>query len=128
MKLADGGFRPAFNVQFATDMASRVIVGVTVTNVQSDQGSFTPMLVPMQARLRHPPQIGVLDAGVNTNASLTAAAADGVTVYAPVPTRKGVRDPSARCRDDSDAVAAWRQRMATDEAKAIYRQRGAVAE
>jgi len=128
MKLADGGFRPAFNVQFATDMASRVIVGVTVTNVQSDQGSFTPMLAQVQARTGRRPAIGVLDAGVNTNASLTAAAADGVTVYAPVPTRKGVRDPSARCRDDSDAVAAWRQRMATDEAKAIYRQRGAVAE
>jgi len=51
MKLADGGFRPAYNVQFATDMASRVIVGVTVTNVQSDQGSFTPMLTQVQARL-----------------------------------------------------------------------------
>jgi Transposase DDE domain len=63
-----------------------------------------------------------------TNATLTTAAADGVTIYAPVPTRKGVRDPAARCRDDSDAVAAWRARMATAEAKAIYRQRGAVAE
>lgn len=128
MKLADGGFRPAYNVQFATDMASRVIVGVAVTNVQSDQGTFTPMLAQLQTRTGRRPAIGVIDAGVHTNATLTTAAADGVTIYAPVPTRKGVRDPAARCRDDSDAVAAWRARMATAEAKAIYRQRGAVAE
>ncbi len=29
---------------------------------------------------------------------------------------------------DSAAVAAWRQRMATDQAKAIYRERAATAE
>ena len=44
MKLADGGYRPAYNVQFATDMDSRAIVGVAVTNVPSDHGSFVPML------------------------------------------------------------------------------------
>ena len=32
MKMANGGYDPAFNVQFATDGDSRVIVGVDVTN------------------------------------------------------------------------------------------------
>jgi transposase len=128
MKLADGGFRPAYNVQLATDMDSRVIVGVTVTNQPSDQGAFVPMLAQIQQRTTRLPQAGLIDAGINTNATVTAAAADGVTIYAPVPARRGVTDPAARCADDSDAVAAWRQRMATDEAKGIYRQRGAVAE
>jgi transposase len=128
MKMADGGFRPAYNVQFATDMTSRVIVGVTVTNIQSDQGSFTPMLSQVEARTGRQPTVGVVDAGVNTHETVTIAAAQGVTIYAPVPARKGVGDPTARRRHDSDAVAAWRRRMATDEAKAMYRQRGAVAE
>ncbi|MFO0714549.1 MAG: hypothetical protein U0353_32205 [Sandaracinus sp.] len=35
MKMGDGGFRPAYNVQYATDTESRVIVGVAVTNVGS---------------------------------------------------------------------------------------------
>jgi transposase len=43
MKMPDGGFRPAFNVQLATTTdAARAIVGVSVTNRGSDQGQATP--------------------------------------------------------------------------------------
>jgi transposase len=128
MKLADGGYRPAYNVQLATDMDSRVIVGVCVTNQPSDQGAFLPMLAQLRRRTGRLPTSGVVDAGVNTKDTVTHAAAAGVTMYAPVPARKGVTDPTARCAGDSAAVAAWRVRMATPEAKAIYRHRGAVAE
>jgi hypothetical protein len=38
------------------------------------------------------------------------------------------RDPAKRQRKDSEAVAAWRQRMETDEAKEIYKQRAATVE
>ena len=38
MKMADGGFRPAHNVPFATDTESQVITGVDVVNTGSDQG------------------------------------------------------------------------------------------
>ena len=38
MKLANGGFNPAYNVQFATDTKSKVIVGVSVLTTGSDQG------------------------------------------------------------------------------------------
>ena len=43
MKMGDGGFRPAFNVQFATDTKTQVITGVEVTNSGSDQGEMAPM-------------------------------------------------------------------------------------
>jgi transposase len=128
MKMADGGYRPAYNVQFATDMASRAIVGVGVTNVGNDYAEFLPMLTQVARRTGCWPAAAVVDAGVSTTAAITALAEAGVTVYAPVPTRRGVRDPTARCRGDSDAVAAWRARMATDQAKAIYKRRGSVAE
>ena len=36
MKMSDGGYRPGYNVQFATDHESDVIVGVSVTNAGSD--------------------------------------------------------------------------------------------
>ena len=36
MKMPDGGFRPAYNLQFATDVGSQVIVGVGVTTEGSD--------------------------------------------------------------------------------------------
>ena len=41
MKMADGGFRPAYNVQFATDTKSTAIAGVSVDN--SDMGKMLPM-------------------------------------------------------------------------------------
>ena len=50
MKMPDGGFRPAGNVQLATTTdAARAIVGVSVTNRGSDQGQATPMLEPIEA-------------------------------------------------------------------------------
>ena len=44
MKTAAGGWRPADNVQFATDVGSRVIAGVSVTKKGNDQGQIAPML------------------------------------------------------------------------------------
>lgn len=51
-------------------------------------------------------------------------------MYAPVPKpRKGdTRDPHVPRKGDSEAVAVWRQRMGTDQAKQIYKQRAATAE
>jgi transposase len=128
LKMADGGYRPGYNVQFATDMAGDAIVGVGVTNVGDDHAEFVPMFEQVARRTGRWPQAAVVDAGVASKASITALAPNGVTVYAPIPQRKGVEDPSRRCADDSDAVAAWRERMASEEAHAIYRGRGSVAE
>jgi IS5 family transposase len=51
------------------------------------------------------------------------------TVYAPVPKPKDPQvDRHAPKPGDSAAVAAWRARMGTEEAKAIYKGRAATAE
>lgn len=135
MKMADGGFRPAYNVHFATDMDSRAIVGVAVTTVSDDHGTLVPMLRQIRARTARVPEALVVDGGVSSQACITAAAAAGTTVYAPVPKRtprgappEGTDAPDVPRPTDTPAVAAWRTRMATDEAKTTYRQRGAVAE
>jgi Transposase DDE domain len=53
----------------------------------------------------------------------------GCTVYAPVPKPKGPQvDRHEPKPGDSEAVAAWRGRMATEAAKAIYKGRAATAE
>ena len=49
MKMASGGFGPAYNVHFATDVAGCAIVGVQVTNSGSDHGLLPPMLVEIGA-------------------------------------------------------------------------------
>ena len=131
MKMGDGGFRPAFNVQFATTSdAARVIVGVDLTNRGSDAGQSSPMLEQIAARTGVRPATLLVDGGYAQHAAIDQAAAKDVVLYAPVPKpRQGdPRDPHAPRPEDSEAVAAWRQRMGTDEAKAIYKQRAATAE
>jgi transposase len=128
MKFADGGFRPAYNIQFATDGDSGAVVGVAATNVGSDFAEFVPMVAQVQTRTGQYPTAMLVDHGVSSNDGITHVAALGVTVYSPVPKARGVIDPTARCPHDSDAVAAWRRRMATEPAQAVYRQRGAIAE
>jgi transposase len=128
MKLTDGGYRPAYNVQFATDVDGRAIVGVAVSNIGSDQPELLPMLDQIIERTGRAPTDELVDGGFVTLEAITDAAAQGVTIYAPVPQPKGNRDRAAPCPGDSPAVVAWRARMATADAKAVYKARAATAE
>jgi transposase len=127
MKMADGGYRPAYNVQLATDHDSDVIVGVAVTNVSADQAALLPMLAQVATRVGEPATL-LVDGGYVAHAAIAAATARGICVLAPVPCRSGTREPMPEQPTDPPAVAAWRQRMQTDTAKQLYRQRGAIAE
>ncbi|HQT95926.1 MAG TPA: IS1182 family transposase [Thermoanaerobaculaceae bacterium] len=130
MKMGDGGFRPAFNVQFATDTATQVIVGVDVDNEGTDQNHLPPMIDQIQERYDQVPKEVLVDAGYTKLADIEwVEVVDEVTVYAPVTKPKDPnRDPHERMPGDSDELAAWRQRMGTDEAKEIYKERAATAE
>jgi transposase len=131
MKMADGGFRPAFNGQFATDTATQIIVGVDASNVGSDRGQLAPMTEQLQARFGEAPAEMLVDGGFVTLDDITALAQPevGCTVYAPVPApRDPGRDPYQRRAEDSEAVAQWRERMGTAAAKAIYKERAATSE
>lgn len=128
MKMADGGYRPAYNVQFATDHASDVIVGVAVTNSSADQQELLPMLEQVHARTGGAPETLLVDGGYVAHAAIDAATARGICVVAPVPCRPHSRDPVPVQPTDSPAVAAWRARMQTEAAQQVYRYRGAIAE
>jgi transposase len=129
MKMADGGFRPAYNVQFATDTASQVIVGVDVVTTGSDAGQMAPMVQQLERRYDVVPAEYLVDGGFAQHDQIDAVTARGSTVYAPVPKPRDPQvDRYAAKPDDSAAVAAWRARMATDTAKTIYKERAATAE
>ncbi len=129
MKMADGGFRPAYNVQFSTDTDSQVIVGVDVINRGTDNGQLGAMLEQLADRYERLPEEALVDGDyVNVN-DFDEAHAQGVTVYAPVSKPKAAnRDPHVPCRGDSPAVAEWRVRMGCEQAQEIYRERAATAE
>lgn len=71
----------------------------------------------------------LVDGGFTSLHDVQDAADRDVTVYGPVPTpRKAERHRYLPLKGDSEAIAALRTRMGTDEAKAIYKDRAATAE
>ncbi len=131
MKMADGGFRPAYNVQFSTTTDSQIIVGVDVVTTGSDAGQMAPMVEQIKSRYEETPKEVLVDGGFAQHDQIEAVSAEevGCTVYAPVPAPKDPKvDRYAPKPGDSPAVAAWRARMASEEAKAIYKDRAATAE
>ncbi|HRB11316.1 MAG: IS1182 family transposase [Betaproteobacteria bacterium] len=139
MKMADGGFRPAYNAQYASDCDSQVIVGVEVSTSGSDMAQLAPMVEQIEQRLGSAPQKMLVDGGFPAHAQIDAVA-DKTEVYAPVPEARAKKDEQGQevqqdrqdkhepKPDDSAAVASWRQRMASDEAKELYKRRAATAE
>lgn len=131
MKMADGGFRPAYNVQFATATGGRVIVGVDVETTGSDAGRMAPMVEQVKGRYDTVPGEVLVDGGFAQHDQIEAVGGPGrgCTVYAPVPRpRDSTVDRHAPKPGDGPAVAAWRRRMGTEEAQVIYKERASTAE
>ena len=112
MKMADGGFRPAYNVCMATAGSPlggpRTIVGVQVTNVGSDMGMITPMLAEIERRTGQLPKTLLADANHAAHGCIRAAATAGVEALIAVAKRS--QHAGAQAELDP-AVVAWRERM-----------------
>jgi transposase len=131
MKMADGGYRPAYNVQFGTTCADQVIVGVQVLTVGSDMGQVAPMVEQVHERFGEYPREMLVDGGFAKHEDIEAVEAKGAgcTVYAPVPAAKDPKQDRYQPRaGDSEVIIRWRARMATDAAQAVYKERAATAE
>ena len=136
MKMGDGGFRPAYNVQFASTCHEQVIVGMNVVNAGSDMAQLGPMVEQVEQRLGKSAAQWLVDGGFPAHEQIDAVAGK-TELYAPVPEPRPKKDEQGNeveqdkhqpKPDDSEAVAQWRKRMASPEAKDIYKQRGATAE
>jgi len=129
MKMADGGFRPAYNVQLAVAGSNiggpRTIVAVNVTNIGSDMRSVEPMLDQLQRRLGELPKQLLADANHADHDSIRAAHARGVEAIIAIPKRTRDAGPAG---DHDEPIAAWRARMKTDQAKLAYRSRASLCE
>ena len=128
MRMGDGGYRPAYNAQFATDTASGVIVGVAVSQSRTDFGEAPPMIQQIEERTGRRPEELVVDTGFTSREAVEEISAAGVTLYGALPQRKGKPDPYAPQKADSAAMQALKTRMSSEVGRAIYRERWAVAE
>jgi transposase len=129
MKMADGGFRPAFNVGFATDTRSGMIAGVALDNHGTDMGKLSPMSDKLAADYGRRPAEHLADGGFVALDDIERLGGLGVAVFAPPPKpRQAGRDRYAPLPSDEPGVAAWRTRMGQDAAKSVYKERAATAE
>jgi len=128
MKMPDGGFRPAYNVQVATDTASRAIVEVDVTQEGTDKTQSEPLREQVQERTGGEVKEHLMDGGFVKREQIERAEQNGVKVYAPPQQSRQDLDPYRVRETDSPELAAWRTRMATEEAQAIYKERASTSE
>jgi transposase len=132
MKMPDGGTRPAYNVQFATTVEGGAIVGVDVSTIGSDGGQMQPMLEQIETRYHEKPEQILVDGGFTTLDDIEKAEQAGINVLGPIKNEEATKakgeDPYQPKKKDGPGVAAWRQRMGTDAAKELYKQRSATAE
>jgi transposase len=122
MKMADGGFRPAYNMQIVSEPISQVIVAVDVETSGSDRGLARPAIEALRASGLMPSDY-LVDGGFTKNSDIEWAHANDTRLWCPPGQTKHGTDPYAPKRDDSAGVADWRKRMASEAGKHMYRQR-----
>jgi transposase len=131
MKMADGGFRPGYNVQYAVAGSElggpRTIVGVQVTNTGSDMGSLGPMVDQVRERTGELPNVLLADGGHAKTEDIVAVRTKGVDVLVPASDKA---KPVEQLRDEGapSEVIAWRERMETPDAQEKYRARAGLCE
>lgn len=124
MKMPNGGYNPAYNAQLCTETASQVIVGVDMITSGVDHGQASAMLDQLRLRYGRAPDEYLIDGGYVSAPEINALTAATSLVYAPVPEAGNDKlKPSEAREQDSEAVAEWRQRMQTEQAKTIYKER-----
>src|SRR5260370_34652194 len=92
MKMPNGGFNPAVNVQLAADTQSRAILAVQVSNEGSDNaGLSAPMRQQVEQRTGGKVQQQLIDGGYLRKDDIEAAHAEGVELFGPPKPAWGAR-------------------------------------
>jgi len=85
----EGVYRPLYNVQVADDLDSPFVLGYQVFAQPNDAGLLGPMAARLEELLGRPVEELLADSAYAGGPDLAAAAAAGVTLYAPAPAAGG---------------------------------------
>ena len=123
IKMADGGFRPAYNMQIASVAGEQIAVAVEVSTSSSDRGLARPMIEKIEATYGELPNQHLVDGGYSKNDDIEWAHGVDVAMLCPPIINKHNTDPFAPREDDGAGISAWRKRMQSEAGKATYRLR-----
>jgi len=125
MKMGDGGYRPAYNVQIMTATEGAHIIGISVSNQGTDHGLAKPAVDEIERRYDIKPRRALADGGYYGKADIEALHAEKIELFCPFP-KTGKGDPATPRRGDKAGTIAWRQRMASEDGRATYKRRFAT--
>lgn len=132
MKMPNGGYDPAYNVQFVSDGEARVIVGVNVTNEGTDARQMEPMVDQLEANYGKRPEQILVDSAFATKEAVTNVELKGTTVVGGIPRAgqliKHGKDPHSPQRDDTEAYKRFRVRMGEEFFRELFKRRPSIAE
>lgn len=132
MKMGDGGFRFAYNVQFATSTHKKVILGVDVVNTL-DPGTINSMMERVKKTLSNigcpMPDKWLADSAYANKEDVEAVENNFINtkLYSP-PTGNGKFDALTPRNTDNTAMINLRKRMSEEESNVIYKERAETAE
>jgi transposase len=122
MKMADGGWRPAYNMQLISAPEHQVIATVDIDTSGSDRGLAQPGIETVQAE-GYKPSNYLIDGGFTKNDDIEWAHAKDIKLWCPAAQNKHSTDPYAPKKGDGVGVADWRERMQSEDGKTFYRLR-----
>ena len=122
IKMADGGFRPAYNLQIVSAPKSQIIVAVDIDTTGSDRGLARRGLERL-AEGGIKPADYLVDGGFTKNEDIEWADAGGVKLWCPAIHNKHRTEPYGTRSTDGPGVADWRRRMASERGTLLYKER-----
>jgi len=131
MKMPNGGFNPAYNVQLSADTGSQIIVGASVIQSGSDHAQLIPAVEKIQTQQGATPKEILTDGGFAKPEDVEKLSQKpfACKVYAPPTEFKGKEGAViAPPEDEGSEVKEWRMRMKTPEAQTIYKDRASTIE
>jgi transposase len=129
MKMGNGGYNPAYNVQLATDIKTQVIVGMRVSNQEMDMGLMSQMQMQIMSTFHKKPKKWLVDGGYVQHEDIDRVAQINPECSIYMPPRNS-KDPASYLpkKEDSQYVKEWRINMGKIESKKIYKNRAATSE
>lgn len=122
MRMPDGGFRPAYNLQLVAETEHGLVVGLAVSCSGADQDNLRPMAEQIAERYGRHPAHWLADGGYASKEAIEALTRAGISAHIPC---AGL---PAGAQAESPAIQAWRERMGNEANKPRYRRRAAVIE
>ena len=122
IKMADGGFRPAYNLQIVSEPKSQIVVAVKADTTGSDHGLARRGLEQLTAGGIKPADY-LADGGFTKHQDIEWAHQAGIRLWCPAITNKHGTNRYAPRPQDGPGVADWRRRMEGEHSTLMYKRR-----